>query len=199
MKSLNLGVIGLVLAGGISLGAWMQASAKSQQEPEAASAPEDQSADQPGPMHKQLMALSGEWITSTTFEMDGQMRGDAVAGIATLKSILDGRFLQQDESGTMNDLPFKATKIWGYNRHSNKYETTWLWTNDTATLRGEGTSDDGGKTIRLEAGFEMEDGQSEAIVVTLSVTSVDAFDIEIASKEGTKPFVRMVTKYSRKK
>jgi hypothetical protein len=153
----------------------------------------------PGPEHKALMKLAGDYTVKNTMRM-----GDAPAmesmGTAKLAAHLDGRFLGEHGDGEMMGQKFTTFKVYGYNAGAKKYEGMWAYTGNTSMMNLSGTSDDGGKTIKFTGTFEQSPGQKVNFQITMKRIDDDHFTVEMASKnpDGT-PGPTMMSSYSRKK
>jgi hypothetical protein len=150
---------------------------------------------QPGEPHKQLAKLAGEWTYTSKLEMPGQEPQQST-GTAKMMMTLDGRFLHEQSSGQMMGMPVTGTRVTGFNNATKKYEAVWTWTMSTGMLLLSGTSDDGGKTIKLDGGYD-EAGGRQKMVVTLKVLSDDHFTYELGHGDPGGPV--MTIDYQRKK
>ncbi len=111
----------------------------------------------PGKAHKLLQQFVGEWdITIRIFF--GGPGSDAIEtkGKASIKSVLDGRFIQEemtgevmfpDETGAMKSMPFKGLGMTGYDNYRNMYVGTWADNQNTYLLTMRGMADPTGKVI----------------------------------------------------
>jgi hypothetical protein len=175
-----------------------KAPAKPADEPEAM----DRLASQPGPEHERLARLVGEFTTESTLTMAPNQPGTKSTGHATISMILGGRFLQIQESGELKvemngqmlSMPYEAIKTLGYNNGSRKYESSWLWSNETSIMTMKGQSKDDGKTVECQATFDNEAGLSESLIATFIFTDADHFSTTIKTNDGPA----MQTVYTRK-
>ena len=155
---------------------------------------------QPGPQHKQLAKLVGEYTTQSKLKQlgvdDGQggTATEESTGTAKLTMTMDGRFLQEEDSGTMMKMPFKGTHVTGYNNAAGQYEAVWYWTMGTSLMTMTGKSDDGGKTIVCQASYAGEGGKPEKMTITTTIVDDDHFTVEIKGERA-----EMTTTYTRKK
>lgn len=104
----------------------------------------------PGEEHKQLASLAGSWTTKTREWMEPGKPPVESTGSAEMKTLLDGRFLQQDLSGQMMGQPFTGIEIVGYDNLQKRYVTTWMSNTSTMIFIMEGTASADGKTITLK-------------------------------------------------
>ena len=137
--------------------------------------------NKPGPAHQRLAKLVGEWETASKFTMPGQAAVEST-GASRFSSILGGRFLSEDDRGTMNGAEFQSQKLWGFNSESQKYESVWTYTGATSMMIMTGVSKDEGKTVVYDASYEGARGRRAQMVVTMKVADDDHFSITIAPK-----------------
>src|SRR5437773_11572485 len=70
----------------------------------------------PGPEHKLLEPLIGTWQATVKMWMDPNQSPQASEGTLVRKSIMDGRFIEEDYDGKMMDKPFHGRGTIGYDR-----------------------------------------------------------------------------------
>jgi hypothetical protein len=141
----------------------------------------------PGEPHKLLAKLEGSWITRTTGYMGGKPVMEST-GTCEQKLVLDGHYLEQSYTGTMDGIPFSGLNILGYNNHTKKYESIWIDTMSTATyfFVGKGSTD--GRTITQECSY---DDPARGPAVWRSVTRIKddntlEFEMFITPEGGRK-------------
>ncbi len=102
----------------------------------------------PGPAHKVLEALVGEWNVESRMWMGGQ-GGSATEskGTAKVQWILGGRYLQEHFSGEMMQQPFEGIGTTAYDNFKKKYLSTWIDSVGTGIFTSEGTADPDGKSL----------------------------------------------------
>ncbi len=154
--------------------------------------------DPAGPQHAALMKRAGTYETTSRFSMPG-MPGDETKGTATIKAACAGKFLLEENAGTMMGSPFTGIRLLGYNNGTKEYEATWVYSESTAFLSLRGKSDDDGKTLRLK-GDVVEAGETMTLHVHYSFESDDKIVVKLyggdpASKDT--PVLEEV--YTRKK
>ncbi len=103
----------------------------------------------PGEPHKLLAGLAGSWDTKTKEWMEPGQPPMESTGTVEIKTILDGRFLQEDYTGTMMGQPFNGLSITGYDNLQKRYVTTWMSTSGTGIFVMEGTASADGRTITM--------------------------------------------------
>jgi Protein of unknown function (DUF1579) len=156
-------------------------------------------ADQPGAVHKQMANWAGEYTTSSKFFAKPGQPSEATTGSATIRSILDGRFLSEENAGTLLGQPYTGMHLYGYNNATGKYEATWIYTGSTATMTLTGTSKDDGRTIEYTASIDQK-GTRMTLYVVLKHVDDDKFTVELyaKNKDGSKG-PTLETTYTRKK
>lgn len=106
----------------------------------------------PSDAHHKLAKAAGDWnIKSTRWEYPG---AEPVHNTmtASLKPILDGRYMVETVKGEFDMgeghmMPFEGKSISGFDNLTGKYVFCWVDTFMTGIMFGEGTSSDDGKTI----------------------------------------------------
>jgi hypothetical protein len=156
--------------------------------------PED--AAKPGPVHERLAKRAGEYTTATKFTMAPGAQPVETTGTAKLKVVLGGRFLHEENAGSMMGQAYEGGRLWGYNNGTKLYEAVWTYTNSTSMLTMTGKSDDGGKTVIYKGSYD-EGGGPERLTITVKEIDADRFSIEIKG-EGEDAAV-MESLYTRKK
>ena len=108
----------------------------------------------PGAEHTMLKGLVGDWEVATkSWQSEGSAPEETV-GSSTFKSILGGRFVQQEFKGKMMGQPYEGTGMMGYNNMTKKFESTWHDSMSTASMRLEGTFDSSTKVISETGEFQ---------------------------------------------
>jgi len=106
----------------------------------------------PGEPHKLLAKLEGSWNTRTRGWFEGKQTMES-SGTCEQKLVLDGHYLQQDYTGSMDGMPFSGINLLGYNNHTQKFESIWIDSMSTAIyfFVGKGSAD--GRTITQECSY----------------------------------------------
>lgn len=153
---------------------------------------------EPGAQHAELAKLAGEYTTAAKLTLSEGSDAFESEGTAKVSVIVDGRFIQIDETGETLGVPFKSQKIWGYNGGVGRYESVWLYSGATAMTTLAGKSTDGGKTIRLEGSFEDPDGKSKYAVDFVIVDSKTFKIVQAALNPDGSSGAKVETVYTRK-
>jgi hypothetical protein len=108
----------------------------------------------PGEPHRLLSRLVGSWDTRTKSWEEPDQPPKESKGTAELKTILGGRFLQQEISGEMMGAPFNGIEITGYDNNTKKFVSVWLDSMGTGIMLLQGTASPDGKTITQMSHFD---------------------------------------------
>ncbi len=104
----------------------------------------------PGPEHRALASMAGQWDTEARTWMAGPDAPPMVSkGACTSKMILGGRFLQDELSGEMAGKKFNGRGLFGYDKFNQKFVNVWIDDMGTGIFTSEGTADSSGKVITL--------------------------------------------------
>lgn len=178
------------------------AQAQSPQKPAAPSQESQQELQQaiaaarPGPQHAELMKRAGDYATTQIFYAPGAQPRES-SGTAKLKSILGGRFLQEENSGESLGQPYTGLRLYGYNNGSKQYEAIWIYNGSTAFLVLDGTSDDHGKTVRYSGAFLGPGGQRQTLRVIITQNDADHFSVKLLGEAPGGQMSTLETVYTR--
>lgn len=120
----------------------------------------------PGPDHERLNALIGEW--STTIKQWKRPESEALelAGTATRRWILDGRFVEERaENEASQGGHYESLGYLGYDRQTRLYERFWMTNNWTGVFTERGRYDPDANVIRTE-GARVDAGWGDVILTT---------------------------------
>jgi hypothetical protein len=136
---------------------------------------QDPAAAAPGAEHTQLTKLAGDWTVVTKFQFGPGGPTQEFQGKAHGKAILGGRFVQFDETAVEFGAAVERQKTWGFNKQSQKYEATWIYTGSTAVMQLAGDAQKDGKTIAGSASFAGDKGEAQDFTWTLAWIDDDHF------------------------
>ena len=108
----------------------------------------------PGAPHKLLASMAGSWTTKIESWCEPNKPPMESTDNCEQKTVLGGRFLQQEFIGEMMGSPFTGIGVIGYDNHTKKYVSTWMDSMGTAILFFEGTASADGKTITQECRYD---------------------------------------------
>ena len=107
-------------------------------------------AARPGPQHKALEALAGDWTFTSKFWLEPGKEPVSSKGTAKRKMILGGRFLQEEVVGEMFGKPFLGHGLTGYDNTQGKYVGSWVDNFGTGISHSVGRADESGKVLTFE-------------------------------------------------
>jgi hypothetical protein len=156
--------------------------------------------DMPGPIHEEMAKVAGDYTTETKFWMKPGDKPQESKGTARITSILDGRFLSEDNTGSMMGKPIKGHRLIGYNQGAKQFESVWTYTMSTGIMTMTGTSKDQGRTVHWNASYSGPEGKKQTLEVETRHLDEDHFVVKLmhATGPGGEGPV-METTYSRKK
>jgi len=101
----------------------------------------------PGAQHSVLTKMAGEWTCKVKYQMDPSQPEQESQSSATVTALMDGRYIQEVDSGDMNGMPFSGMGLYGFDNVSGKYVSSWIDNMGTGIMTSVGTADAGGKVI----------------------------------------------------
>ena len=105
-------------------------------------------AGMPGEMHKRLAKDVGTWQGKHTFWMYPGAEPMQSESTSTITSLMDGRYVQMEMKGEMPGMgPFSGMGIQGFDNVSKKFVSTWIDSQSTGIMTGNGELTPDGKTI----------------------------------------------------
>src|SRR5438445_11587292 len=96
----------------------------------------------PGPEHARLTAMCGTWDVEMTFWFRPGGPGITTSGTSTIRSLLDGQFVEEKIEGALNGTPFTTLAWTGFNTATRQYEATRIATTNTARIAETGGYDE---------------------------------------------------------
>lgn len=155
----------------------------------------------PGPQHALLTGMAGEWSCTVKMQMDPSMPPQESQSTATITSLMDGRYIQELDSGQMGGMPFSGMGVYGFDNVSGKYVSTWIDNMGTGIMTSVGTADASGKVINWTG--TMNDPVTgkptkERMVMTLTDKDHHTFEMFGVPPGGKKEMKMMTIDYVRK-
>ncbi|MGA2089925.1 MAG: DUF1579 domain-containing protein [Endomicrobiales bacterium] len=148
----------------------------------------------PGAPHENLAKMVGKWKTNVKSWTDLDKPPTETVGRSVGKMILDGRFLQQEETGTMMGMPFRGIAITGYDNYAKKYTTFWLDSLSTALYYFEGIeSADGTLTMQSRYVDPFKGPMTYRSVTKFIDDNTYTFDMYATDRSGVKTTMMKVT------
>lgn len=127
-------------------GSWKPAADQDQEEV----AKKVEAAGTPGPAHKALDVLVGNWKAEVKCWMDPAGSPEVTYGTSNAKWTLNRRFLEEEFHGEMMGKPFSGRMLLGFDNTKQTFNTVWMSDNQTSMFTSEGKGDSGNKVITLE-------------------------------------------------
>jgi hypothetical protein len=101
----------------------------------------------PGPMQQKLARGSGHWTGTSQMWMPGSKDAETGDCSSTVSMVMDGRFAKVEMSGVSMGMPFNGLGFYGYDNAQQKFVATWLDTESTGIMNGDGTVSNDGNTL----------------------------------------------------
>jgi hypothetical protein len=137
----------------------------------------------PGPEHKILDQLVGTWGARCKSWTDPKSPPQTSDGTLVRKSVLGGRFLQENFDGKFMDQPFQGIGTIGFDRAKKKYVTTWIDSMSTAQHVSYGTYSDGLFSFAHEEKCPIT-GKQVKMRDTLRIVNADEQQMEMFRQMG---------------
>ena len=109
-----------------------------------------EAAGKPGPAHKALDALAGNWKAEVKCWSEPGGTPNISQGTAKGTWTLNGRFLEEEFHGEMMGKPFTGRSLMGYDNTKQTYNFVWLSDMQTSMIISEGKAEKDNKVITLE-------------------------------------------------
>jgi len=109
-----------------------------------------EAAARPGPGHRALEALVGDWKAEVKCWMEPGGAPQVSQATSETSWILDGHFLQQEFHGEMMGKPFNGLSLLGYDNTKQTFNSVWVSDMQTSMFTTEGKGDSNNKVITLE-------------------------------------------------
>jgi hypothetical protein len=138
----------------------------------------------PGPQHKQMARMAGNWTYTIQLWMEPGKPPTEANGAMHSEMILDGRYVQSTWTGDMMGMPFEGHGLDAYDNMAGRYTSTWVDNMGTGIMVMTGSCDDTAKVCKMVSG-ETKDPMSGQMVTTRSVvtwTDEDHFKNEMFTK-----------------
>jgi hypothetical protein len=156
-------------------------------------------ADSPGAVHEQLRGLAGTWDVTIQYKIgDKQHEGKATC---EAKSIMDGRFLQQDYNSIFQGKPFHVLQLLGYDVPRKKTIEIMLDNLSTGVMHNEGSVSEDGKVItNLGGNLDPLTKKPYKIRTVYTIEGPDQFTLEwFRTEDGGKEEKVVSMAHNRKK
>lgn len=97
--------------------------------------------------HKALQTNVGTWDVDGTFWMAPGAPPVQSKGVSKIRTILGGRFIQEDYKADFMGQPFQGMGIIGYDTMKKVYVSIWMDTMTNMIIQQEGIADGSGETV----------------------------------------------------
>jgi len=124
-----------------------------------------QKAATPGPNHKLLQSMVGEWTYALKMWQEPAAPPQESSGTSSYRSVMDGRYVQHEHKGNFMGMPFHGTGILGYDNVSKQFQSSWNDNMSTGQMLMTGSYDATKKTFTFKG--EMDDMMKPATKVKI--------------------------------
>lgn len=191
MKSRWIAVLCLLALVSVPVLAQQPGQDKGQEKPPAGMPPMDSpemqammAAMSPGPEHKLLSRMVGDWTFTNKMWMDPSAPPAEGSGTMHAETILGGRYVHAIWKGNFMGMPFEGHAIEGYDNVSKKHVSSWVDNMSTAIMYSTGTCEQNGK-VCTSTSQEMLDPMTNKMTSFRSVvtwTGDNSFKMEMYAK-----------------
>ena len=191
MKSRWIAVLCLLALVSVPVLAQQPGQDKGQEKPPAGMPPMDSpemqammAAMSPGPEHKLLSRMVGDWTFTNKMWMDPSAPPAEGSGTMHAETILGGRYVHAVWKGNFMGMPFEGHAIEGYDNVSKKHVSSWVDNMSTAIMYSTGTCEQNGK-VCTSTSQEMLDPMTNKMTSFRSVvtwTGDNSFKMEMYAK-----------------
>mgnify|MGYP002622970188 CR=1 FL=1 len=159
-----------------------------------------EAAGTPGPAHKALDALAGNWKAEVKCWMESGGTPEVSQATAKASWTLNGRFLEEEFHGDMMGKPFTGRSLMGYDNVKQTFNSVWISDMETSMFTSEGKGENGNKVITLEGKSSCAaTGQTDVPIKTvLRIISQDKHVLEMFDKSKGENAKTMEITYTRK-
>jgi hypothetical protein len=152
----------------------------------------------PGPEHKMLTDMVGEWEGDITMWMDPSQPPQTMKGTTIYESLMDGRYIIGKYSGTMMGMPFNGVDITGFDNALKVYQNIWIDNMGTGMMITEGTFDKSSNKITYKGKMVTPNGSKADVRNVVSIIDKDHSTFEMFTNMGAGETKSMEIKYKRK-
>ncbi len=101
----------------------------------------------PGWEHEKLASVVGMWDATTKYWPAPGAPAQESKATCRYRSVLGGRFVQQDYRGTYMNIPYRGMGLMGYDKLKKEYVSVWVDSMGTGMMTQTGTLKDKGQSI----------------------------------------------------
>lgn len=157
-------------------------------------------ASTPGTEHQLLKQYVGKWNHTMSWWMSPDAKPEISQGTSEIKSILGGRFIEQNVSGTSMGQPYEGMGITGYDNVNKHFSTMWIDNMSTGTMSGKATLDKGKNALVDKGEFScpLDPSGTKSYRSVWSLPKGDSFTYEMyGAGEDGKEFRMMEIVYKK--
>ena len=160
-----------------------------------------QKAATPGPNHKLLGSLTGEWTFATKMWMEPGTPPESSTGTAVYIPLMDGRYIQGEYKGTFGGMAFQGLGLTGYDNVAHHFTSTWADNMGTSIMLMTGSYDPATKTFTYMGDMDdmMRPGTKVKVRQNVKILSGDSHVMEWYETRGGKEIKTMEIVYTRQK
>ncbi len=152
----------------------------------------------PGPEHKMLANMVGEWDGEISMWQDPSQPPQTSKGSAQFESIFDGRYIIGKYTGNMMGMPFSGMDITGYDNVKKMFFTSWIDNMGTGVMYVEGTYDKNSNTFNYTGETADPMGNKMKVKEIITIIDKDHNKFEMFMDTGKGEIKSMEIKYTRK-
>lgn len=152
----------------------------------------------PGPMHQILAKNVGEWKLEMTVWMAPDQPPAKSEGTSICEPILDGKYFQNKQNGSFNNMPFSGIEISGYDNARKVFFSTWIDNMGTGIMLLEGKYDEAAKTLTYTGTSTDPMGNQIKVRETFKFIDDNNKYYEMFVEQNGKEFKTMEVKYTKK-
>jgi uncharacterized protein DUF1579 len=108
-----------------------------------------------GPEHDRLIAMCGTWDVAMTLWSRPGGPGITTKATSTIRSLLDGLFIEERIDGMLSGRPFTTLAWTGFNTATHQYEATRISTTNTGRIAETGGYDERTNQFELKADYAL--------------------------------------------
>jgi hypothetical protein len=156
----------------------------------------------PGKAHKHLDYFVGKWDMAVRMWFEGAGKPPAESkGASEIKWIMEGRFLLEELSGQVMEMPWRAMTMTGYDNFKKKYIFSYVDNMGTGMYTGEGKFDQANKVLTTYGKMDdaMTGEHDKTVKYVIRTLSKDKYVFEIFDEVGgPSEFKAVEITYTRK-
>jgi hypothetical protein len=142
----------------------------------------------PGEPHRKLQSLVGRWDLTIKMPTGPNGKSAEVKGTLAYRSILGGRFVQEEAKTELFGQPFEWVGMYGFDNHKRKFVAIFADNFNTIIEQAEGDADDGMKSVTLVGETVKPGGIKDKFhwVVTFPVDGKLTIEMFSVTKDGIR-------------